>query len=52
MNIEPTELLNVLKREPQQPNAPVKRIADTDAPPSSDEKWEFSPDQKTQLITR
>ena len=52
MNIEPTELLNALKHEPPQPNAPVKPIVDTDAPPSSDEKWEFSPDQKTQLITR
>ena len=38
MNIEPTELLNALKHEPPQPDAPVKPIVDTDVPASSDEK--------------
>ena len=38
MNIEPTELLNALKHEPPQPDAPVKPIVEKDAPPRTDQK--------------
>ena len=36
MNIEPTELLNALKHEPPQPDAPAKPIADKDALPRTE----------------